>query len=226
MDLKEKIFSAYQKVGLLSPLYDEMLTGTGIFGRFALRFFWGLSKENFDDFLKQAFAGIPKNFSGKLLEVPIGTGVLSLPIYAGMEAAEIFCLDYSDKMLAAAKKNAKKKNLRKINFIQGDVGNLPFADNFFDLILSVNGLHVFPEKNSAYDEIFRVLKANGIFCGCMYVAGENRRTDFFVKNFCDRFNFFTPPHETLNTLEIRLKKNYRQVEISHVKSFSGFVCKK
>ena len=222
----EKIFSAYQKVGLLSRFYDDMMTGRGILGRAALKVFWGLSKEDYANFLKQAFAGIPKNFSGRLLEVPVGTGVLSFPIYAKMRAAEIFCLDYSDKMLKAAKKNADNMNLQKINFLQGNVESLPFDDNFFDMVLSQNGFHVFPEKNSAYEEIFRVLKDGGIFCGCMYVEGEDERTDFFVKNFCDRFHFFTPPHETLKTLELQLKKLYGQAKISHVKSFAGFVCKK
>lgn len=224
MSRKEKIFSAYEKVGILSALYDSMLTNSNILARSALKFFWGLSQDDYKKFLAQMFAGIPENFSGKLLEIPVGTGILSLPIYKKIPDAEIFCVDYSDKMLAVSKNHADKINLQNINFMRGDVGNLQFDDKTFDLVLSINGFHAFPEKNSAYAETFRVLKDGGIFTGCMYIVGENSRTDFFVKNFCDRFGFFTPPHETLESLRDRLEKIYREVKISHVNSFAGFVC--
>ena len=72
---------AYQRVGKLSSFYDGMMTNSSFFGRLAIRYFWQLSDLQYIEFINQAFAGIPKNFSEKLLEVPIGTGVLSMPIY-------------------------------------------------------------------------------------------------------------------------------------------------
>ena len=222
----EKILRAYQLVGNLSKFYDAMLTNADLPSRLVLKFFWGLDEVAYQKFLAQAFAGVPENFSGRLLEVPVGTGVLSLPVYKNLNDAEIFCLDYSDKMLDAARARAEQMNLRGIKFIQGDVSDLPFADNFFDLVLSVNGFHVFPDKNSAWAETYRVLKRGGIFCGCMYVKGENSRTDFFAEKFCDRQGFFCPPHETLSSLQEKLVQIYSRVEVSHVKSFAGFICAK
>ena len=192
-----------------------MMTNADLPARLALKIFWGLDDEAHKKFLAQAFAGVPENFSGRLLEVPVGTGVLSLPVYKNL-----------DKMLDAAKARAEQMNLRGIKFLQGDVGALPFADNYFDLVLSVNGFHAFPDKNSAWRETYRVLRRGGIFCGCMYVKGENSRTDIFVKQFCDRQGFFCPPHETLSSLQKRLSEQYQHVEISHVESFAGFICKK
>lgn len=187
---------------------------------------WGLSDEDYQKFLNQMFAGVPKNFSGRLLEIPVGTGVFSLPLYKNFHDAEIFCVDYSKEMLAVAKERARRINLSNVFFQRGDVASLPYPNENFDLILSINGFHVFPDKNSAYCETFRALKRGGIFCGCTYIVGQNFRTDFFVRNFCDRFSFFTPPHETLDSLEDRLKKIYARVEITNVKSFAGFVCRK
>ena len=221
-----KIFDAYQCVGRLAKLYDAMLTNSGLPARLALKFFWGLDSTAYEKFLAQAFAGIPKNFCGRLLEVPVGTGVFSLPIYQKLTGAEIFCVDLSDKMLDVAKSRAVKMNLRDVKFLQGDVTALPFADETFDLVLSVNGFHVFPDKISAHAEVFRVLKRGGIFCGSVYVTGENRRTDFFVKNFCERYGFFSPPYDTPSTLEKFLSEKYSRVKITHVKSFAGFVCVK
>lgn len=223
--LKQKIFDAYKLVGHLSTFFDRMMTNADLPAQLALKFFWGLDNAAYEEFLSQAFAGIPKNFSGRLLEVPVGTGVLSLPRYHKLDA-EIFCLDYSAKMLDAAELRANQLNLRGVKFFRGDVGNLPFADNFFDAVLSINGFHAFPNKNSAWNETRRVLRSGGTFCGCMYVKGENRRTDLFVEKFCDRHGFFYPPHETLTTLQKKLRELYTCAEVTHVESFAGFVCTK
>lgn len=224
MERQEKIFSAYEKVGKLSNFYDEMMTASSWLGKFALKFFWGLSVEEYFKFLSKALSGIPKNFAGRLLEVPVGTGVFTLPIYKGLTESEIFCLDYSTAMLNAAQIHANKISLPNVTFIEGDVGKLSFSDKFFDAVLSVNGLHAFPDKSAAHKEIFRVLKPNGIFCGSSYVTGQNSRTDFFVKHFCNRVGVFTPPHENILSLETALKKFYSHVEISNVNSFACFKC--
>ncbi len=219
-----KTFKAYQLVGNFANLFDRMMTNADLPARLALKFFWGLDTAAHEKFLAQAFAGVPKNFCGRLLEVPVGTGVLSLPIYQKLTGAEIFCVDLSDKMLDVAKTRAVKMNLRDVKFLQGDVTKLPFADETFDLVLSVNGFHVFPDKISAHAEVFRVLKRGGIFCGSVYVKGENRRTDFFVENFCERHGFFSPPYDTPASLKKFLSERYSHAEITHVKSFAGFVC--
>ena len=226
MGREEKILKAYEGVGKLSQLYDGMMTASTFIGKFALKFFWGLSVEEYFQFLDKALAGVPKDFKGRLLEIPVGTGVFSLPRYKNLTQAEIICADYSAAMLNAAKNHAKKLSLSNVTFVQGDVGKLSFCDNFFDVVLSVNGLHAFPDKDAAHNEIFRVLKPNGIFCGSSYVTGQNWRTDFFVKHFCNRVGVFTPPHENLSSLEKRLKNFYRRVEISNVNSFACFICAK
>ncbi len=221
-----KIFDAYRIVGQLSTFFDRMMTSADLPARLALKFLWGLDAAAYEKFLAQAFAGIPQDFNGRLLEVPVGTGVLSLPIYKDLTGAEIFCLDYSDKMLAAAKLRAAKLNLRGVTFLQGDVAVLPFADGYFDLVLSVNGFHAFPDKSAAWSETRRVLKHGGTFCGCMYIKGENQRTDLFVEKFCEWQGFFSPPYETLSSLQRRLNNLYSRAKVSHVESFAGFICEK
>ncbi len=80
----------------------------------------------------------------------------------------------------------------------GDVGALPFADGQFDLVLSLNGFHAFPDKEAAYRETFRVLKPGGTFCGCFYVSGEHKRTDWMIRHVYEPTKFFTPPYETVD----------------------------
>ena len=121
---------------------------------------------------------------------------------------------------------ADRLHLKNVTFRQGDVGALSYADNTFDIVLSLNGFHAFPDKEAAYREVFRVLKPGGTFCGCFYVAGECKRTDWFVRHVYEKTGFFTPPYETTASLKKRLKKRYATVTLGTVKSMAWFACRK
>ena len=121
---------------------------------------------------------------------------------------------------------AKRRALKNVTFVQGDVGKLTFADGSFDLVLSLNGFHAFPDKKAAYREIFRVLKPGGTFCGCFYIKGENRRTDWFIDKIYTPKGFFTPPFETADSLRQRLEELYAEVTLETVESMACFRCKK
>ena len=84
-----------------------------------------------------------------------------MPVYQTMPKADITCLDYSPDMMKQAKEKAERLRLKNVTFRQGDVGTLPYEDGSFDIVLSLNGFHAFPDKEAAYREIFRVLKPGG-----------------------------------------------------------------
>ena len=166
MERREIVHNAYAVVGQLSKGYDGMMKNESLLGRLANRFFWQLRGPRYESFVRQAFQGLPEDFSGTLLEVPVGTGVLSLPHYQKMKAAKIVCLDYSEQMLAQAMASPAARGLHQVEFARGDVGNLPYLDSSFDCVLSLNGLHAFPNKMAAFCETHRVLKKGGTFTGC------------------------------------------------------------
>ena len=126
-----------------------------------------------------------------------------MPLYREMPEAEITCLDYSPEMLERAK--SRGEGLAHVRFQQGDVGALPFGNSSFDIVLSLNGFHAFPDKEAAWREIFRVLRPGGIFCGCFYVTGQNRRTDWIIRRLYVPKGWFTPPFETAESLRHRLE---------------------
>lgn len=106
------------------------------------------------------------------------------------------------------------------------MGTLPFTDGAFDIVLSLNGFHAFQDKEAAYREVFRVLKPGGTFCGCFYVAGECKRTDWFIRHIYEKTGFFTPPYETTASMKKWLKKRYATVTLGTVKSMAWFACRK
>ena len=222
-DLKDKIESAYRTIGSNS-FYDEMITHSSYLGSFVDYLVWGYSKSDSDLINGRVLSYVGENFDGKLLDVPVGTGVLTIPFYSLIIKADIICLDYSEEMLNQAKEKAEKLKINNIKFQKGDVGNLPFENDTFDIVLSMNGFHAFPDKEKAFGETFRVLKKGGKFCGCFYIKGQSWKTDFIVNNIYVKKGFFTPPFETLETFREKMEKIYTQVEIGNVKSLMNFRC--
>ncbi len=226
MPRHKEIQNAYQAIGGEHTFYDGMITCATLAGKAVCKLIWGMNPEENNRYLQLAFKGIPPNFSGKMLEIPVGTGILTMPVYASLQQAEITCVDYSAEMMVRAQRRASAMGLSNVSFCQGDVGALQFPNEAFDLVLSLNGFHAFPEKEAAYREIFRVLKPGGIFCGCFYVQGEKRRTDWFIHRLYVPKVFFTPPFETMESLRDRLEGLYAEVQLESVESMACFTCKK
>ena len=224
MDRKDQIRNAYKITGGKAGFYDGMMTYSTLPGKAICRMVWNMDAEKNLKYITRALSGAPEDFSGKLLEVPVGTGVLTMPVYRDLPEADITCLDYSENMMSAAQKRAGTLGLSNVHFQQGDVGALPYEDETFDIVLSLNGFHAFPDKEAAYRETYRVLKKGGIFCGCFYIQGSCRRTDWFIRNLYQPKGFFTPPYETKDSLRERLENMYRKARVANVEGIGCFRC--
>ena len=223
---KDQIRNAYRTTGGQASFYDGMMTYSTWLGKAICRVVWNMDGEKNAAYLEKALSGIPEDFSGKLLEVPVGTGVLTMPVWQSLPQAEITCLDYSPDMMASAQEKAKRLGVDNVAFTQGDVGALPFADESFDIVLSLNGFHAFPDKEAAYRETYRVLKKGGTFCGCFYIKDECGRTDWFIRHLYQPKGFFTAPYETQSSLRERLSRMYQNAEVAAVEGIGCFRCGK
>ena len=226
MSRKSEIQNAYKYLGKEATFYDGMITCSTIPGKAVCKAVWNMGVEENTRYLELAMAGIPDDFRGNMLEVPVGTGVLTMPVYKTLPDAEITCLDYSADMMAVAQRRAETMGLTNVQFRQGDVGALPFEDGSFDLVLSLNGFHAFPDKDAAFLETLRVLKPGGIFCGCFYIAEQNKRTVLFINHLHVPKGFFTSPFDTAASLYKRLSSLYEKVKLETVESMACFTCKK
>lgn len=215
---KHKIKNAYHES---RDYYDKALTSGNIWLRLYNKIVWGLDDK---DYVEEVLSFIHDDFTGRLLDVPVGTGVHTGNKYAKLKLAHVVALDYSSDMLQKARQRLVQH--RHIEFVQGDVGALPFKDAEFDMVFSMNGFHAFPDKQKAFDETDRVLKPGGVFCGCFYIRGQRKMTDFAVRSLYVGKGWFTPPFFTLEELYDILKKRYRKVHLMNVKSIAYFHCVK
>jgi len=67
-------------------------------------------------------------------------------------------------MINKARANNNKLGYPNIEFILGEIENIPLDSNEIDVVISNCVLNLVPDKKRAYDEIFRVLKHGGHFC--------------------------------------------------------------
>lgn len=130
--MADKIQNAYEAS---KNIYDDVLTQGNFFSRMYIKIFWSGTNDN--EIARKVLSYIPDDFSGKLLDVPVGTAVFTERKWAALKNARITCLDYSTDMLEQAQK--RLGGHPQITCVHGDVGNLQMDDETFDIVISMNG---------------------------------------------------------------------------------------
>jgi arsenite methyltransferase len=72
-------------------------------------------------------------------------------------------LDMTDEMLALARENQRKSSVENVEFLRGEIENIPLPDNSVDVIISNCVINLSADKRRVLAEAFRVLKPGGRF---------------------------------------------------------------
>lgn len=78
-------------------------------------------------------------------------------------AGKAYGLDMTDEMLALARQNQLKAGVMNVEFLKGEIENIPLPDNSVDVIISNCVINLCADKDRALREAFRVLKPGGRF---------------------------------------------------------------
>jgi len=128
------------------------------------------------------FAGVQAGQA--VLDVACGTGVVA--VTAARRGAKVRALDLSQVLLEQARQNAQIAAVA-VDWHEGDVEALPFADGSFDVVLSQFG-HIFaPRPAVAVGEMLRVLRPGG------RIAFSTWPPDFYVGRMWALVAAFSPP---------------------------------
>lgn len=127
-------------------------------------------------------------------------------------ARKVFGVDISVKDVEKARlKYGNKKNL---NYINGSVYEIPFEDDYFDLVVSFETIEHVKEHDIVLKEIKRVLKKDGI----LIISTPDKRTYSDIPNFSNPFHLrelYTAQFETL------IKKYFVNIFLLNQKILSG-----
>lgn len=219
LPVSDRIRTAYHDS---KDIYDTVLTRGNFLSKAYMKFFWSNTDDN--QVARRILSYIPDDFSGTVLDIPVGTAVFTEKKWKRLSSAKITCLDYSVDMLEKAKR--RLGGCDHITLMQGDVTHLPITDESCDIVISMNGFHAFPDKKRAFRETFRVLKKGGLFIACFYIKGECARTDWLVQRILARKGWFTPPFPTREQLINILDRLYSDIEVHTDGSIVYFRCKK
>lgn len=125
----------------------------------------------------------------KILDLATGTGDFAF-LHArnkNLPYKEITGLDFSRGMLRVGKLRRKKLGLeKKIKFVKGDIMNMPFKDNEFDLLTIGYGIRNVVDIPKGLKEIYRVTKPGGSFLVVEATPPLNKVWRYLVRFYFER----------------------------------------
>jgi len=122
----------------------------------------------------------------RMLDVACGSGQLAIP--AARAGAEVVGIDISEPWIQQARKRAADGGL-DARFDVGDVENMPYDDNRFDLVISLIGAMFAPDPEKAASEMLRVCRPGG------RIVMGNWTPEGFVGDFFRTVARHAPPPE-------------------------------
>ena len=126
-----------------------------------------------DGYEQEADLGLGCGVPTDVASVKQGDIVLDLGSGAGIDAfiareltgptGSVIGVDFTPQMISKARENATKLGYDNVQFVEGDIENLPIESGSVDVILSNCVLNLVPHKQTAFTEMYRVLKPGGHF---------------------------------------------------------------
>jgi ubiquinone/menaquinone biosynthesis C-methylase UbiE len=114
--------------------------------------------------------GIPTEFA----KIKAGDTVVDLGSGAGNdvfvarqitgESGKVVGIDMTPEMIERANLNKAKLGYENVEFKLGDIENLPLEDEMSNVVVSNCVLNLVPDKEKAFNEIYRILKPGAHFC--------------------------------------------------------------
>jgi arsenite methyltransferase len=174
-DLKLIVQEKYGAIAKQSSLLNQTscCESSGCCGDLEIKMI-GDEYQDVDGHVKEADLGLGCGIPTHFAAIKSGDHVLDLGSGAGNDCfvaraivgnkGKVTGLDFTEAMIEKAIINNKTLGYTNVEFVQGDIEEIPLPDESFDIVVSNCVLNLVPDKGKAFSEIMRVLKPGGHFC--------------------------------------------------------------
>lgn len=128
-------------------------------------------QEELDSAFAEANYGLGCGNPGAIANLKEGETVVDLGCGAGFDVflaaqkvgkkGKVIGVDMTESMIEKARENARKNKIENVEFVLGEIEDLPLADNSVDVIISNCVINLSPAKEQVFAEAKRVLKSGG-----------------------------------------------------------------
>ena len=155
------------------------------------------------------------------LDIGCGGGATLKRMGEKITTGHLTGVDYSPvSVKTSLKTNRQDVESGKMKVLEGSVEALPFADDGFDKIITVESFYFWPDPQENLKEVRRVLKEGGTFLLVADTYNKDGLDPKTLENIC-RFHLFTPTAEEFRKLFE--KAGFTDIQI-HVKEGTDWIC--
>ncbi|MCL2547360.1 MAG: methyltransferase domain-containing protein [Oscillospiraceae bacterium] len=143
------------------------------------------------EFLDYTVQNIGLSKKDCVLDAAAGTCIVGRSIAPFVKS--VVCLDATPAMLDVGREEATKSGIANIQFINGYVEEIPFDNQYFDIVVTRLSFHYFTEMEKPFSELHRVLKHGG-----QLVIIDMEATDETLRNIQDEIETMRDPSHIKN----------------------------
>ena len=157
---------------------------------------------------------IPIEGPARIIDVSVGTAAnfmaLSNVFKDKMGRFNLHGLDLSRGMLRVSQRKARERNLT-LSLVHSNVFNIPYKDDFFDIVIHSGGINTFSDIPRAFSEMLRIVKKDGFVIVNDEGLSPAKRETEDGKSIIENNKLFAarPPLE-------HLPENAKDVEVTYI----------
>lgn len=188
----------------------------------------GYTKEELDSVPENSNLGVGCGNPSALVGIKKGETVIDLGSGAGFDAfivsplvgetGRVIGVDLSDEMLDLAKSNIEKGDYKNVEFVKGDIEQLPLEDNFAEHVISNCVINLSLNKDKVYKEAFRVLKKGGKLSVSDIVL-EKELPDFIKKSVAAHIACVSGAEKLENYIQYVKNAGFKDIRIESKTEF-------